>query len=72
MHARLSISARNGAGTETWTARIEVAQTGSDSFCIIDNSRGRVYRERDQSYYQRLKTWLQYGKREIKAHASGK
>ena len=65
VHARLAISARNGAGTETWTARIEVAQTGSDSFRIIDNSRGRVYRERDQSYFQRLKTWLQDCKREM-------
>ena len=67
VHARLTISARNGAGTETWTAEIEVAQTGSDSFQIIDNSRGRVYRDRDQSYWARLKTWLHHGKREIQA-----
>ena len=72
VHARLAISARNGAGAETWTARIEVAQTGSDSFCIIDNSRGRVYRDRDQSYYQRLNKWRQDAKREIEALASGK
>lgn len=67
VHARLAISARNGAGTETWTARIEVAQTGSESFGIVDNSRGRVYRDRDQSYWQRLKTLLQHRKREIQA-----
>ena len=68
VRARLRIASTNGAGTETWTARIEVTHADPAEryrFAIVDRPGDRLYRDRDQSYRQRVQARFQDWKHEM-------